>query len=925
MVLALLRAIGRATPAARETSRDASHALSASSAPSGGTTRWAQIDAIMEAIEEATQAEPPLRLVILEDLHWADSSTLELLNQALRRIDEVGLLVVTTMRPPTPQTQALSTFVEACRQIRGSTRLELSPLDPDDARAMVVAASDGSVDHDTVELIAVRGDGHPLFLEEAARAAMRAARSGIPPPLVPDAVRDMVQHRLGALDQSVRDVASALAVLGDASDPARIAEIAGIPEDAAVTSLDVLEAAGFLTDGQDGRVDFRHALTRDAVYEATPLSRRRALHLASARRLQDDGGAAAAAATARHLQRVGGADNERRAGDLLLLAGTQSMSQLAFEQAASQFETALSLLTHTGASPARRREAALRRAMARASAHADSVALDAFSAVADEAATAGDARTEAAAAIGYEQTFLATGRPRSGGDARSLPLLDRALLHLERLGPLDNLGARVLAARANARYFAGRLGEALTDAQRAVEVAQASGDPGAEAAALNTRRAATTGPDSIEDVLDLAESIVERAAEAGDRDLELEALFWRIAALLELGRRDDAEAALARFGIIAERLRQPWRLSELHRMRAMIAHLDGDVPTARAEAERALEFGLTAGHAEAKIYYAALISQIGSPAERRNLAQTLMKEVPTDLTMARWELFLAYWSMHSGARLQATIHLTAAAEIGIDTIARDHAWLIVMTWCADVAVYTGDPEQARRAYEALLPYQDRYVVAANAVCFGSVERLLAQVAAVAALPEAIAHESRAARRDEAIRAACWLKTDSPASRVTRTFMFTDIVRSTNLVEAMGDEAWAPLLRWHHQVLRETFQRHRGEEVVSTGDGFFVAFATADAAIECAIAIQRRLADHRRANGFAPEVRIGLHEAEAMAVEHDYHGQGVHQAARIAALAGGGEIVASATTAAGHPATGVGRVVQLKGIEQPVAVVTLAWQ
>ena len=63
----------------------------------------------------------------------------------------------------------------------------------------------------------------------------------------------------------------------------------------------------------------------------------------------------------------------------------------------------------------------------------------------------------------------------------------------------------------------------------------------------------------------------------------------------------------------------------------------------------------------------------------------------------------------------------------------------------------------------------------------------------------------------------------PTRRVLKTFMFTDIVGSTNLVEALGDEAWETLLRWHDQTLRSTFVAHQGQEVVATGDGFFVGF------------------------------------------------------------------------------------------------------
>ena len=126
----------------------------------------------------------------------------------------------------------------------------------------------------------------------------------------------------------------------------------------------------------------------------------------------------------------------------------------------------------------------------------------------------------------------------------------------------------------------------------------------------------------------------------------------------------------------------------------------------------------------------------------------------------------------------------------------------------------------------------------------------------------------------------------------KTFMFTDIVGSTNLVEALGDEAWEAILRWHNTALREVFAAHSGEEISTTGDGFFVSFDSPDLAVAAAIAIQRRLAEHRSTQGFAPQVRIGLHASDATQVAGDFHGKGVHEAARIAALGGAGDIIAS---------------------------------
>ncbi|HEU4673256.1 MAG TPA: adenylate/guanylate cyclase domain-containing protein [Candidatus Limnocylindrales bacterium] len=164
----------------------------------------------------------------------------------------------------------------------------------------------------------------------------------------------------------------------------------------------------------------------------------------------------------------------------------------------------------------------------------------------------------------------------------------------------------------------------------------------------------------------------------------------------------------------------------------------------------------------------------------------------------------------------------------------------------------------------------------------------------------------------------------PARRVMKTFMFTDIVGSTNLVVALGDEAWETMLRWHNAALREVFTAHGGQEISTTGDGFFVSFDSPDLALEAAVAIQRRLAEHRVTQGFAPQVRIGLHASDATLVAGDFHGKGVHEAARIAALGGGGDIVASVATVGESHRTSDRRSAALKGLSEPIEVVNVDW-
>ena len=108
-------------------------------------------------------------------------------------------------------------------------------------------------------------------------------------------------------------------------------------------------------------------------------------------------------------------------------------------------------------------------------------------------------------------------------------------------------------------------------------------------------------------------------------------------------------------------------------------------------------------------------------------------------------------------------------------------------------------------------------------------------------------------------------------RVHRAFIFTDIVKSTDLVSAISDEAWEELLAWHDETLRTLFASKGGQVAHHTGDGFFVAFTSPASALECAVAVQRALAEHRRAHGFAPFVRMKSTRVRQRVGAEDYSG------------------------------------------------------
>jgi len=231
-------------------------------------------------------------------------------------------------------------------------------------------------------------------------------------------------------------------------------------------------------------------------------------------------------------------------------------------------------------------------------------------------------------------------------------------------------------------------------------------------------------------------------------------------------------------------------------------------------------------------------------------------------------------------------------------------------------------EAVRRWHELDAPYEaarTRTLLAEAHRAAGGDDAAVLELEAALSIFERLGAVAAARRAAELLRRR---RTDATIG----TFLFTDVCGSTSLIEAIGDESWLDLVAWHDRTLRALFAEHGGDEIDHAGDGFFVAFAEAASALACGIAIQRALAEHRRHHGFAPPVRIGVHTADAIAVRDGYRGKGVHTAARVGAVADANEIIASRETAeAGRVEFTNSRFVDLKGLAEPIEIVSVAWR
>jgi class 3 adenylate cyclase/ketosteroid isomerase-like protein len=151
---------------------------------------------------------------------------------------------------------------------------------------------------------------------------------------------------------------------------------------------------------------------------------------------------------------------------------------------------------------------------------------------------------------------------------------------------------------------------------------------------------------------------------------------------------------------------------------------------------------------------------------------------------------------------------------------------------------------------------------------------------------------------------------------TVTIVFTDIVGSTELTTTFGDQAWLEILRAHNRIVADATAAAGGMVVKGQGDGFMLAFRSARRALTAARAIQRGIGETFDDPGSPIRIRVGVHTGEILREADDFYGQAVNFAARVAAAAGGDEIVVSSVVrdlvASSEFSFGEPREVELRG-------------
>ncbi|HEY5661967.1 MAG TPA: AAA family ATPase [Gaiellaceae bacterium] len=278
-------------------------------------------------------------LLVVDDVHWADSATRELLDHLVRRLTTTRALLAMTYRSDElDRRHPLAPLVQTWRRSGAVELVQLSPLEERDTLEMLAAIlDDEALARQYRDVLHLRAEGNPFVLEEMLKEALERGEP-VERLRIPETVRDTILLRFGRLEPEAGRVLEAAAVLGRTFDYSTLVAVSGGNEEAVQRTLEIAIAQQLVEPAGEGRAAYRwrHALTQEAVADEIVLPRRQQIHSAAADTL---GAAGADAMTAaRHLLGAGRFDE---AVPVCLAAADEAEASLAFSEALELLERAL--------------------------------------------------------------------------------------------------------------------------------------------------------------------------------------------------------------------------------------------------------------------------------------------------------------------------------------------------------------------------------------------------------------------------------------------------------------------------------------------------------------------------------------------------------------------------------------------------------
>jgi class 3 adenylate cyclase len=961
--------------------------------------RFRLFESLIAFFGKAAETQP--LLLVLDDLHAADPTSLLMLVAFSRQVRGMRATAIGTYRAlevkQMPEHAALIAQAE-----REGVPFPLFGLDEGAIAKFIESAWGVSANSALVRRLHDMTEGNPFFLNEvlrqmAAEGQLAGDASSVPTRLtIPRGVLEFIRGLIQPLAEDARNALDIASVIGREFDLNRLEAASGMSRESVTDCLDRAASLELVheTRGSPGRYGFRHALIREALYDALPAAKRRRLHrdVAEAIRSLTTTREPHAEIAYHYCQSASPGDADA-AIEYSRQAARAAEKQLAYEEAAQHLSNAIESLAlkRAGDDPF---QAELLCDLGEAQVKTGNLA---------EARKTCLSAAEIARRVGRPDLFaravLAPGRVLSNSGVTDQSLVQQLTEARAMLGDSDSpLLAQVLARLGVELYWSERE-QAVALCQQAAEMAEGLNDPHTTIVARWCRWHSLRNPDSLEQRLADTSEVIPLAERSGERDFALEARYYRVADLLEAGDIIGADVEQREYLTAEAELRDRFKRGLL--LRAMRALTDGRLDEADALAQQAFAAGQQSGR---PLALNSFLVQRGMIAWERwrlsDLEPTLRGFVAQNplIVFARCGLQLTLLQM--GRPAEARVEFDRLAEGEFRLVPRDWNWIPSMFVLADVCADLGDAENAEILYRQLTPYASRNAMLGNVYTYGSVAFALGRLAAILGrLDDGEAHFENALAANRRIRATVWLghtqcelaslllkrdaagdraraldliataresaqalglvrlhkkldfidvgaeaKMGAPAmtpslvegmasvatpSRATRgtqgedvgsieavvasaiarardlsaqpsfegtvTFLFSDIEDSSSLYEKLGDLRAHDVIRIHNEIFRQQIAAHRGVEVKALGDSFMVAFPSARRAALCAIATQRSFDAYCGSHPDQPlKVRMGLNVGEAINESADYFGKAVILAARIAALARGGQILVSST-------------------------------
>jgi tetratricopeptide (TPR) repeat protein len=708
--------------------------------------RFRAFDSLTTLLKNIAKDKPVV--VLIDDLQWADVSSLLFLQFLAREVNSSRLLIMVTCRESDAETHPLLTqTLSAFARGPGGRTLVLKGLTEQDVNRFMEITTGQIPSAEIATAVYQKTEGHPFFMTEVVRllaierkpAVNGGAQAFAELPL-PQSVQRVISRRVENLSQDCRELLTIAASIGREFTLPVLEAVVNSWQSSLVSApvLSLLEeaiAARLITIGPNGvgRYSFSHALICEVLGNTLPLSQRTRLQTNIGEALERLFSAAVEKHVAelayRFYEAARGGGDAKKAIAYAQHAGNRAMSLLAYEEAAEHYGRALQLLELKEENEDLQGELTLALGEAQRRAGDAPKAQETFLAA---AAVARRRRTRdekhaavllARAALGYGATLFTP----TNADSTLIKLFEEAL---DVLGEEESvLRARIMAQLAMGLYYS-EPERGRTLSEQAVNIAARINDARTLAVVYSARRYAIAFPENLDERLQVSTEMVELGEQHGYREVEILGHQWRTADVLEQGDCGAVDREITNHARLAAELQQP-----LHRwynlvFQAMSSLMQGQLAEGERLVYEALNSGKRVQSQTPLIFFSIQLYQLrilqGRSQELEEAVKKLIKQNPR---LVVWQCALAYLYCELDRREEAYRIFAPLAANEFASIPHDLNWPIAVALLSETCCFLGDTRAAAILYEQLLPYAERNIVVGPAIAsYGSVAYYLGLLA-----------------------------------------------------------------------------------------------------------------------------------------------------------------------------------------------------